>query len=161
MAGMLGIHHNALKHMRGKIAARIGLKIIDLGKEVMAANREIEKALSPTGEAGKAAIFLCGNARWDKQGSGRNYLSISGCALALGCRSQLVWDAEPMSNLCIECLKGIPHDEEVCSKNVDRTAKAMEAIGSCKIVLRLYHSDDCIVLEYISNDDSSMKKVLR
>jgi hypothetical protein len=160
MAGMLGIHHNALQKIWGEIASRIGLKIISLGKEVMAQNRAIEMTLSPTDEAGKATVFLCGDARWDKRSSGRNYSSISGCALALGCRSQLVWDAEPMSNLCIKCMKVIPHDEEVCPKNVDCTAKAMEAIGICKIVLQLYHSGDCVVLEYVS-DDSSTKNVLR
>jgi hypothetical protein len=144
MGGMLGIHHNALRHTWAEIGSRIGLKIIDLGKEVMAQNRGIEKALSPTDELGRATVSLTGDARWDKRSSGRNYLSISGCALALGCRSQLVWDAEAMSNLCIKCLKGIPHDEEKCPKNVDCTAKAMEAIGSCTIVLRLYHSGDCV-----------------
>jgi hypothetical protein len=87
MAGMLGIHHNALKHTWCKIESIIGLKIMELRKEVMAQNREIKKVLSPTGEGGKATISLCGNARWDKQSSGRNYSSISGCALALGCRS--------------------------------------------------------------------------
>jgi hypothetical protein len=99
--------------MWGEIASRIGLKIISLGKEVMAQNRAIEMALSPTGEGGKATVSLCGDARWGKRSSGRNYSSISGWALALGCRSQLVWDAEPMSNLCIKCMKGIPHNEEV------------------------------------------------
>jgi hypothetical protein len=128
----------------------------------MAAKREIEKALSPTGEGGKATISLCGDARWDKRSTGKNYSSISGCALALGCRSHLVWDAEPMSNLCIKYLKGVPHhDQEVYPKNVDCRAKVMEAIGSCKIVLWLYHSGDCILLEYVSDDDSSTKKVLR
>jgi hypothetical protein len=58
-------------------------------------------------------------------------------------------------------MKGIPHDEEVCPKNVDSTAKAMEAIGSCKICIRLYHSGDCVVLKYVSDDDLSTKKVLR
>jgi hypothetical protein len=79
----------------------------------------------------------------------------------MGCRSQLVWDAEAMSNLCIKCLKGIPHDEAKWPQNVDCTAKAMKAIGSCRIVLRLYHSGDCVVLEYVSDDDSSTKNVLR
>jgi hypothetical protein len=161
MAGMLGVNHNALHKIWGEIASRIGLKIISLGKEVMAQNRAIKMALSPTGKGGKATVSLCGDARWDKRSSVRNYSSISGCALALGCGSQLVWDAEPMSELCIKCMKGIPHDEEVCPKSVDCTAKAMEAIGICKIVLRLYHSGDCVVLEYVSDDDSSTKKVLR
>jgi hypothetical protein len=126
MAGMLGMHHNALKHMWGEIASRIGLKIINLGKEVMAQNRAIEMALSPTDEGGKATVSLCGDARWDNRTSGRNCSSISGCALALGYRLQLVWDAEPMSNLCIKCMKGIPHDKEACPKNVDCTAKTIE-----------------------------------
>jgi hypothetical protein len=46
-------------------------------------------------------------------------------------------------------------------QNVNCTAKAMEAIGSCKIVLQLYHSGDCVVLEYVSDDDSSTKMCLR
>jgi hypothetical protein len=61
----------------GHIGAIIGLNIIELGKEVMAANMEIEKALSPTGKGGKAAISLCGDARWDKRSSGCNYSLIS------------------------------------------------------------------------------------
>jgi hypothetical protein len=49
----------------------------------------------------------------------------------------------------------------LCAKNVTCTAKGMEAIGSSRIVLRLFNSGGSFVLEYVSDDDSSTKKVLR
>jgi hypothetical protein len=50
----------------------------------------------------------------------------------------------------------------VCpSKNVECTSKAMEAVGSCRIVMRICESGDCYVHEFVSDDDSSRKKVLR
>jgi hypothetical protein len=160
LGGMMGIHPSALRKQWNTISEKIGLDIIELGREVMETNREIEKQLSPMID-GKYGISITGDARWDKRSSGRNYSSISGCAVTVGCRSQLVWDIEAMSNKCIKCLRGIDHDNEVCPKNVECSAKAMEAIGSSRIVLRLFESGDCVVVEYVSDDDSSTKKILR
>jgi hypothetical protein len=66
-----------------------------------------------------------------------------------------------MSNQCIKCIRGIAHDADVRSKNVDCTLKAMEAVGSCRIVMRICESGDCYVREFVSEDDSSTRKVLR
>jgi hypothetical protein len=159
IAGMLGVHHNALRNTWKNIEEKFGLLIIELGHEIMEANRMIEKVLSPSVD-GTYALSLCGDARWNKRGSARNYSSLSGCAVTVGCRSQLVWDVEAMSNQCIKCIRGIPHDADVCPNNVDCTSKAMEAVGSCRIVMRICESGDCYVREFFSDDDSSTKKVL-
>jgi hypothetical protein len=156
----LGLHPSALHHTWSSIAETVGLYIIELGREVMETNRLVEKALSPSVD-GKNAISICGDARWDKRSSGRNYSSLSGCCVAMACRSQLVWDVEAMSNVCLKCQREIAHDDRLCSKNVTCTDKGMEAIGSSRIVLRLFNSGDSFVLEYVSDDDSSTKKVLR
>jgi hypothetical protein len=97
IAGMIGVHHNALRNTWKNIAEKLGLLIIELGHEIMEANRMIEKVLSPSVD-GKYALSLCGDTRWDKRGCSRNYSSLSGCAVTVGCRSQLVWDMEAMSN---------------------------------------------------------------
>jgi hypothetical protein len=65
-----------------------------------------------------------------------------------------------MSNKCIKCLRGKAHDDEVCPENVECSAKAMEAIGSSRIVLRLFEPGDCVVVEYVSDNDLSTKKII-
>jgi hypothetical protein len=86
-----------------KFEEKFGLVIIELGREIMEADRMIEKVLSPSVD-GKYALSLYCNTRWDKRGSSRNYSSLSGCAATVGCCSQLVWDVEAMSNQCIKCI---------------------------------------------------------
>jgi hypothetical protein len=128
--------------------------------EILSENREVEKLLSPE-KNGKPAISLCGDARWDKRSSGRNYSSLSGCSLAVGCCSQLAWDIEQMSNACIKCVRKIEHDVKTCAQNVTCSAKAMEALGSSKIINTICERGDCFVSEYVGGDDSSSKKVVR
>jgi hypothetical protein len=72
-----------------------------------------------------------------------------------------VWDVEVMSKNCVTCVREIAHDNDVCPKNVECSAKAMEAIGSSRILLHLFESGDSYVVEYVSNDDLSTKKILR
>jgi hypothetical protein len=98
--------------------------IIELGLEILCENREVGKVLSPE-KNGKPAISLCGDARWDERSSGRNYSFLSGCSLVVGCRSQLAWDVEPMSNVCIKCVRNIEQDVETCAQHVTCSAKAM------------------------------------
>jgi hypothetical protein len=157
---MLGLHSNPLKNAWSRISQTVGLGILELGKEVLEENREVKKGLSPVAEK-KYAISLCGDARWDKRSSGRNYSSLSGCSVALGCRSQLTWDIEPMSNICIKCVREVVHDDDVCAKNITCSAKAMEAVGSARIVNRVCTFGDCFVSEYVGDNDSSTKKVMQ
>jgi hypothetical protein len=154
------LHSNPLKNAWYRISQSVGLSIIELGQEVLDENREVEKGLSPVADE-KFAILLCGDARWDKRSSGRNYSSLSGCSVALGCRSQLAWDIEPMSNICIKCVRKIVHDDDVCAKNVNCSAKAMEAVGSARIVEWVCSFGDCFVNEYVGDDNSSTKKVMQ
>jgi hypothetical protein len=144
LGGMFGFHSNPLQNSWMRLSENIGLAIIELGLEILSENREVEKVLSPE-KNGKPAISLCGDARWDKRSSGRNYSSLSGCSLVIGCRSQLAWDVEPMCNTCIKCVRNIEHDAETCSQNVTCSAKAMKALGSSKIITRICERGDCFV----------------
>jgi hypothetical protein len=157
---MLGLHSNPLKNAWYRISQTVGLQIIELGKEVLEENRAVEKGLSPIVE-NKYAISLCGDARWDKRSSGRNYSSLLGCSVALGCHSQLTWDIEPMSNICIKCVREVVHGDEVCTKNVTCSAKAMKAVGLARIVNRVCALGDSFVSEYVGDDNSSTKKVMQ
>jgi hypothetical protein len=150
LGGMFGLHSNALQNSWMSLSENIGLAIIDLGLEILSSETN-----------GKPAISLCGDARWDKRSSGRNYSSLSGCSLLIGCRSQLAWDVEPMSNTCIKCVRNIEHKAEQCAQNVTCSAKAMEALGCSKIITRICERGDCFVGESVGDDDSSTKKVMR
>jgi hypothetical protein len=79
----------------------------------------------------------------------------------IGCRSQRVLDIAPMSNTCAKCMRNLPHGPELCPRNVECSPKAMEAIGSAKIVSDLFDRYDLYIHEYVGDDDSSTKKVLR
>jgi hypothetical protein len=122
--------------------------------------REVEKGLSPVADE-KYAISFYGDAKWDKRSSGRNYSSLSGCSGALGCRLQLAWDIEPMSNNCIKCVRKVVHDDDVCAKNVTCSVEAIEAVGLARLVNRVCSLGDCFVSESVGDDDSSTKKVMQ
>jgi hypothetical protein len=66
-----------------------------------------------------------------------------------------------MSNTCIKCVRNIDHDAETCAQNVTCSAKAMEALRSSKIITRICERGDCFVEEFVGDDDSSTKKVMR
>ncbi len=106
-------------------------------------------------------LAACGDCRWDKQASGRRYDSISGCSVVIGCEAQLAMGIAPMSNGCIKCTRGIPHSKRLCPKNVDCSSKGMEAVGSANIVQGLFKNYNAYIHEYVGDDDSSTKKVLR
>jgi hypothetical protein len=72
-----------------------------------------------------------------------------------------VLDVEPMSNLCAGCKKNLPHDEEMCPKNVNCSAKAMEVIGTSTVGQNLYGSYEAFIYVYVGNGNSSTKQVLR
>jgi hypothetical protein len=68
---------------------------------------------------------------------------------------------EPMSNACSKCTRNIPHDIELCPKNVDCSSKAMEATGSSRICQKLFRDYNAYIYEFVGDDDASTKKVLR
>ena len=130
----------------------VGLKIIELGVEVLDLNVNIEMQVSDWDECLKMhKLSACGDCRWDKRSSGRTYNSISGCSVLIGCNSQLCLGIEPMSNTCTKCTKDVEHDPELCPKNVDCTSKAMESIGSSKIVDRIFSNYEAYVHEYVGD----------
>jgi hypothetical protein len=118
--------------------------------------------LSPLDELKKRRkISACGDCRWDKRSLGQHYDSISGCSVLIGCRLQLMLDIYPMSNSCSKCMIDLPHDSDVCPKNVTCSFKGMEAIGSAHCVEGVFSKYKAYVREHIGDDDSSTKNVLR
>jgi hypothetical protein len=59
LGGMLGLHSNPLKNAWYRISQTVGLSILELGKEILEENREVEKGLSPVADE-KYDISLCG-----------------------------------------------------------------------------------------------------
>jgi hypothetical protein len=66
-----------------------------------------------------------------------------------------------MSNACIKCVRNIERDVETCAHNVTCSAKAMEALGSSNIITRICERGDCFVGEFVGDDNSCTKKVMR
>jgi hypothetical protein len=57
LGGMLGLHLNPLKNAWYRISETVGLRILELGKEVLEENREVEKGLSLVAEK-KVCYFV-------------------------------------------------------------------------------------------------------
>jgi hypothetical protein len=161
IAGMLGLHNNPLQGRWKQLGNEIGQEIIALGQDVIEENVLIEMELSPEDEKGKKKLSGCGDCRWDKRSSGRRYDSCSGCCVVIGGRAQVVLGIAAMSNKCNRCTRGLPHAEELCPKNVECSSKGMEAIGCAEIVADIFENYDAYIHEYVGDDDSSTKKVLR
>jgi hypothetical protein len=88
LAGLFGLHSNVLKGYWKDIANKLGLLIIELGKEICSDNISIEIELSPIDETTEHKnISACRDCYWDKQLSDRRYYSISCCSMMIGCRS--------------------------------------------------------------------------
>jgi hypothetical protein len=160
--GMLNINLNPMKRKWTEVQELIGKVIIDVGNEVLEENLHIECMLSPVGVGWRRALDVASDTRWDKRGSTRRYDSLSGCSVAFGLRSELPIGIEVMSSICIKCKKGHPHDPDVCPKNYAGSAKGMEAAGAAKIVNRLFlnEEDPCYVLHLVTDNDSSVRKIL-
>jgi hypothetical protein len=66
LGGMLGLHSNSLKNAWHRISQTVGLRILELGNEVLEENREGEKGLSPVADEKYDIMRNCGNShrRW-------------------------------------------------------------------------------------------------
>jgi hypothetical protein len=159
--GMLNLNVKSMYTRWTEMQEVLAKALIKVGKEVLAENLQIECDLSPE-KNGRKALAVASDTRWDKKGSSRRYDSLSGCSVALGLRSNLPIEIEPMSSICIKCKKGIVHEPDICPKNYEGSAKGMEATGAARIVSRLFQSEDvqCFVEKLVTDDDSSVRKIL-
>jgi hypothetical protein len=162
MAGMLNLNVSPMKNHWSILQETIGKLVIKIGQEVLEENLHIECSLSPMGADGRRALDVASDTRWDKRGSSRKYDSLSGCAVAFGLRSDLPIGIEVMSSTCIKCTLGREHEADVCPRNYAGSAKGMEAAGAAKIVSRLFgnNTDKCFVRKLVTDDDSSVRKIL-
>jgi hypothetical protein len=134
-----------------------------VAEEILEENTIVERTVSPDDKTtGKKKLSACGDCRWDKRASGQRYGSTSGCSVLIGgCLLQLVLDIEAMSTSCPKCHQDLPNPEELCPENVECSVKGMEAIGSSQIVQTLFEKYHCYICEYVGDDDSSTKCILR
>jgi hypothetical protein len=67
-----------------------------------------------------------------------------------------------MSSACAKCTKGVDHDPDVCPKNCTGSSKGMEAAGAARIANRLFlnDKDKCHIAHLVTDDDSSVRKML-
>jgi hypothetical protein len=163
VAGMLNLNVNPMKAKWTKVAEKINKVIIGVGEEVLEENLHIECSLSPKGDNGRSALHVASDTRWgDKRGSSRRYDLLSGCSVAFGLRSELPIGVEVMSSVCMKCTKGIDHEPAVCPKNCPGSSKGMEAAGAARIATRLFlnDKDKCYIAHLVTDDDSSVRKIL-
>jgi hypothetical protein len=162
IAGMLKLNVNPMHRRWTDVQEEVGVVIVKVGNEVLEENLHIECMLSPVGNQGRRASDVASDTRWDKRGSTRRYDSLLGYAAAFGLRSNLPIGMEVMSSICIKCKKGVEHDESLCPKNYDGSAKGMEASGAAKIVRRIFENinDKCYVSRLVTDDDSLVRKIL-
>jgi hypothetical protein len=78
----------------------------------------------------------------------------------LGNRTKLVIAVEGMSQVCSKCRKGQPYEDSLCPKNYYGSFKGMEAEGAARIARRLLETYKVFIEEYVSDDNSSCRKIL-
>jgi hypothetical protein len=162
VTGMLNLNVNPMLARWTDYQDTIGKAIIQIGKDVVKENLQIECDLSPVGKDGRKALDVAADTRWDKRGSGRKYDSLSGCSVAMGLKSQLPIGIEPMSTVCNKCRLKITHDADCCPKNYDGSAKGMEACGQARICTDIYSDEElwAYIATLITDDDASVRKIL-
>ena len=110
---------------------------------------------------GKTAVSVQGDCRWDQRKGGRAYNSDSGTHLIIGNASLRAVAVECLSRRCSKCEYKITHPSNVCSKNYAGSSKGMEAEGALRNVQLLYEEKDIIIEQFVMDDDSSTKSILR
>ena len=158
--GLLNLSNGFMTKRYTDLQNELGMSIIALSNEILEENLRLEIEASPRVVNSRTALSVSSDARWDKRGSGRRYDSLSGCSVMLGNRTKLVIAVEAMSQVCSKCRKGTPHEDSLCPKNYDGSSKGMEAEGAARIARRLFESHKVFIKEYVSDDDSSCRKIL-
>jgi hypothetical protein len=131
--GMLNLSNGFMRKQYTDLQNELGLSIIGLSNEIQEENLRLEIEATPRVVNGWVALSVSSDARWDKQGSGCWYDSLSGCSMMLGNQTKLVIVFEAMSQVCSKCPKGQPHEDSLCPKNYDSSSKGMEAEGAARI----------------------------
>ena len=112
-----------------------------------------------------APLTVAIDAGWQKRASGRAYNSISGHVFAVGARTKLVLNRIVYGQRCRQCdtaeALGAKAAEHRCPKNYEGSSKGMEPTGAAFLVQSLYEHSKCYVSTVVTDDDSSIRAVLR
>lgn len=71
---------------------------------------------------------------WTKRGNGRSYDSLNGCGTIIGFLSGKILDYAARNIKCRRCDVGYPQNDHPCHKNLQKSAKAMEADAGADLV---------------------------
>jgi hypothetical protein len=81
----------------------LSVSTIGLSNEILGENLRLEIEASPRVVNGWTALSVSSDARWNEQGNGHRYDSLSGCSVMLGNRTKLVIAVEAISQVCSKC----------------------------------------------------------
>ena len=102
---------------------------------------------------------------WQKRSSGRRYDSSSGHAFIIGGRKKGIIGMVIYSKACRKCdsteNKGEEAEEHECPKKFEGSSKSMEASAILKMVEDAYYNRFFIIDLIVSDDDSTMRAVLK
>ena len=102
---------------------------------------------------------------WQKRSSGRRYNSSSGHAFIIGGREKGIIGMVLYSKACRKCDStekiGEESEEHECPKNFEGISKSMEASANLKMVEDAYYNHFFIIDVIVSDDDSTMRAVLK
>jgi hypothetical protein len=105
--GLLNTSHGFMPKHYTELQDELGLSMIGLSKEILEENLRLKMEASPRVVNGGTALSVSSDARWDKQGSGPQYGSLSGCAVMMGNWTKLVIAVEAISQVCSQCRKDV------------------------------------------------------
>ena len=154
IAGHLGVNHFGLRDF-SETEEQILLAELQLAKEIICENLEVEKSLSPFDDKlEKWLLTVSIDAGWHKRSTGKIYNSKSGQVIMVGKRSGLVIGLRYCSTECSKCHKGLDHLTHLCPKNHTGSLGSMESLGAVQLAMDLLKLN-CLLQVVILDDDAS------
>jgi hypothetical protein len=97
--GLLNLSNGFMTKQYTDLQNELGLSIIGLSNKILEENLRLQIEATPRVVNGPMALSVSSNTRWDKQGSGHQYDSLSGCSMMLGNQTKLVIAVKAMSQV--------------------------------------------------------------
>ena len=100
---------------------------------------------------------------WSKRGNGRSYDSLNGYGAIIGFFSKKVLDYRTRNCKCYFCLLGIPLKKHDCRKNVQGSAKSMEADAGSDMIVdsSILKEANLNAMVIIGDEDSSLMAAVK
>ena len=113
----------------------------------------------------KPELTLSYDMGWQQRSSGRKYDSDSGHGLLIGMHSRKIIGFKIKSKQCRICKvsqkKKIPTPKHICSKNHERSSKAMEVDVILELCIEYWDKKGVCIAYIVSDDDTTMRSNLK